>query len=112
LCFRPFNACQKTPRIDYVGQNGTTCPKLSFSETKLQVTTVQVLKIVSSLNNPGCPYRHTRIPSDTHSRTAGAGSLQSAAIIYSIPVDQYLVSRRNLLRETCGGRELCIWEAQ
>jgi predicted dehydrogenase len=89
-----------TLRIDYVGQNGTTCPKLSFSEAKLQVTTVQVLKIVSSSNNPDCPYRHTRIPSDTHSRTAEAGSPQHAAIMYSIPVDQYLVSRRNLLRET------------
>jgi hypothetical protein len=37
-----------TLRIDYVGQNGTTCVKLSFIETRLQVTTVQVLKAVTS----------------------------------------------------------------
>jgi hypothetical protein len=37
-----------TLRIDYVGQNGTTCPKLSFIETRLQVSTVQVLKAITS----------------------------------------------------------------
>ena len=37
-----------TLRIDYVGQNGTTCVKLSFIETRLQVSTVQVLKAITS----------------------------------------------------------------
>jgi hypothetical protein len=33
-----------TLRIDYVGQNGTTCVKLSFIEAELQVSMVQVRK--------------------------------------------------------------------
>ena len=34
----------RTLRIDYVGQNETTCVKLSFSEAELQVPMVQVRK--------------------------------------------------------------------
>jgi hypothetical protein len=37
-----------TLRIDYVGQNGTTCVKLSFIEGRLQVSTVQVPMDVAS----------------------------------------------------------------